>query len=133
MALRLKEDPKAWRKSTWLSALGVALVSTVLRWRGGLPTRSWAAIVLAMFAVAVAVWARPGWFRGYYRISTRLGYWSSQAVARVVLVLVFLFLVTPLALLFRLSGKDSLRLRRDRSAKSYWQPAKPASPLDRQF
>ena len=133
MALRLKEDPSAWRKSTWLSTVGVALVSTVLRWRGVLTTRSWEMLVLGMLAVALAVWARPRWFRGYYRLSTRLGYWSSQAVARVALVLIFLFFVTPLALVFRLAGKDTLRLRRDRSAKSYWQPAKPASPLDRQF
>jgi hypothetical protein len=133
MTLRLKEDPKVWRQSTWLSALGVALASTALCWRGILPAQGWVALLSGTALLALCVWLRPQWFRGYYRFSTRMGFWSSQLVARVVLALVFLLLITPLALLFRLSGKDALRLKRKRDADSYWQPAKETSPLDRQF
>lgn len=133
MALRFKEDPKAWRTSTWLSALGLAVVATVLRWRGLLAFTGWWILLLVLAGIVLAAWVRPAWFRGYYRISTRLGYWSSLGVARVALVFIFLFLVTPLALVFRMLGKDALRLKGDKSAKSYWQAARPASPLDRQF
>ncbi len=133
MKLRLKEDPKEWRKSALLTVLGLALVSSVLCWRGVFAVRTWGGIELVLGAIAGLAWAQPGWFRGYYQVSARLGFWSSQFVARVVLVVVFVVLVTPLALLFRLMGKDALHLKRTRNASTYWQPMKDSSPLDRLF
>jgi len=131
MKLRLKEEPKEWRKSALLSALGLALVSSLLCWRRVVPVTTWG-IVLAVLGLAAALACiKPGWFRGYYRLSARLGFWSSQFVASVVLVLVFALLVTPLGLLFRLMGKDALRLKRARNLETYWQTSKETSPLDR--
>ena len=39
---------------------------------------------------------------------------------RIILVLVYYLIFTPVALLFRLLGKDPLRRKFDRSAESYW-------------
>src|SRR5690348_2992799 len=100
MKLRLKEEPKEWRKSALLSALGLALVSSVLRWRRVLPVTTWGIVLAVLALAAVLAWIKPRWFRGYYRISARLGFWSSQFVARVILAVVFVLLVTPLGLLF---------------------------------
>ena len=133
MKLRLKEEPKEWRKSALFSVLGLALVTSLLCWRGVVPVRTWGGIELMLVAAAGLACAQPGWFRGYYRVSARLGFWSSQFVARVVLVLVFVLLVTPLAVVFRLLGKDALHLKRSRNASTYWQPTKQTSPLDRLF
>ena len=133
MRLRLKEEPREWRKSALLSALGAALLSSVLRWRHVLAPGTWVAILAVLAVVALLACLRPRWFRGYYRISARLGFWSSQFVARVVLILVFALLVTPLGLLFRLMGKDALRLKRRRNLDTYWQTSKQTSPLDRSF
>ena len=133
MKLRLKEQPKEWRKSTWLTALGLALLGSLLCWRRVLPVRYWVVILAALALVAVLVWFRPRWFRGYYRFSARAGFWSSQLVAKVILAVVFVLLVTPLGLLFRLTGKDALRLKRSSNCDTYWQTAKEAGPLDRLF
>ena len=133
MKLRLKEEPREWRKSALLSALGAALLSSVLRWRHVVTAGPWAVILAVLAVVALFACLRPRWFRGYYRLSARLGFWSSQLVAGVVLVLVFALLVTPLGLLFRLMGKDPLRLKRLRNADTYWQTSKETSPLDRSF
>lgn len=133
MKLRLKEDPKEWCKSAWLSALGLALLSSLLCWRRAVPVRFWFVILAVLALVAVLVWLQPRWFRGYYRFSARAGFWSSQLVATVILAVVFVLLVTPLGLLFRLTGKDALRLKRTRNSDTYWQPAKEAGPLDRLF
>ena len=133
MKLRLKEEPREWRKSVLLSALGAALLCSVLRWRHVMAPGTWVVTLAVLAVVALLACLRPRWFRGYYRVSARLGFWSSQIVAGVVLVLVFALLVTPLGLVFRLMGKDSLRLKRPHNADTYWQTSKESSPLDRSF
>src|SRR5437899_2037420 len=133
MKVKLKEDPKEWRKTTLLTALGVALLCSLLHWRGILSTRSWCAVLAAMGVVAVSACLYPRWFRGFYRGSTRVGFYTSQALARVVLALIFVLLLTPLGLILRLAGKDPLQMRRRGSVTTYWHQAKEASPLDRLF
>ncbi|HEV2207958.1 MAG TPA: hypothetical protein VG167_04240 [Verrucomicrobiae bacterium] len=133
MGLRLKEQPKEWRKATWLTLLGLGLLSSVLRWRHVLAGRTWLSALSVLAALALLAWAKPGWFRGYYRLSMRLGYWLAQGVARVALALVFVCLITPLGIVLRWAGKDALRLKPSRQAQSYWTDARPSGPLDRLF
>ncbi len=133
MKLKFKEAPREWRKAAWLSLLGLALLSSVLRWRRVLPGWAWVAVLAVALALALLAGLRPAWFRGYYRVSTRIGYWLSEALARVILSLIFVFLLVPLGLVLRLLGKDPLRLRRTRPVETYWSNARPTSPLDRLF
>src|SRR5947208_3570401 len=131
MKAKLSEDPKEWRKTTLLTALGLFLLGTVLHWRRLLPTRYWSALIALMVAVAVSAWIYPRWYRGFYRLSIRVGFHLSQALARVILALLFVVLVTPLSLILRLAGKDVLQLKPRKSSTTYWQSAKETSPLDR--
>ena len=133
MNVKYKEDPKAWSKSTLWTVLGLVILSSLLCWRHVLAVGVWMAALMAMGGVAIAAWLRPQWFRPYYRFSTWAGFWSSQCVARVILVLMFFILIMPAGLIMRLLGKDPLRLKRSRSAVSYWRPAKEAGSLDRSF
>jgi len=133
LKLRLKEDPKEWRKTTWLTVLPLAVICSLLRWRGIIATPVWLGVLGLLCVIAFCAWVQPGWFRGYYRGSTRVGYAISQVVARVVLWLLFLLVLTPLGLLLRLSGKDLLRLKRSPEAGTYWTEARESSPLDRLF
>ncbi len=133
MKLKFKEEPKEWRKSTWLTALGLALLSSLLCWRRVLPVLAWAALLAGLVVVAVFAWRQPQWFRGYYRVSLRAGFALSQVLAHVVLALLFFFVITPLGLLLRLFGQDPLRLKRAAAATTYWTASKPAGPLDRLF
>ena len=133
MKVKLKEDPREWRKTTLLTTLGVALLSSLLRWRGVLANRSWLTVLAAMGLVSLAACFFPRLFRGFYRVSTRVGFFLSQVIAGVVLALIFVLLLTPLSMVFRLAGKDLLQLRRRRAAETYWQAAKETGPLDRLF
>ena len=133
MKIHYKEDPREWRKSTLLTALGLALISSVLRWRRHLPTEVWLVLLGLLGLVAVGALVQPRWFRGWYRISLWLGFHSSQWLGRLILVLFFIFIITPLGWVLRLMGKDPLQLRRPRAATTYWQEAKPVNPLDRIF
>jgi Saxitoxin biosynthesis operon protein SxtJ len=133
MKLKLKDEPKEWRKSALMAALGLALLSSFLRWRHVLANDIWL-VALALFGlVAIGALIQPRWFRGYHRFSTRLGFAVSQFIGRILLTLFFFLVLTPVGLILRLAGKDALQLKRPREATTYWQAAKEYSPLDRLF
>ncbi len=133
MKLRFKEDPKEWRKSALLTALGLAIIISLLRWRRHLPASLWCALLVSLGFVAICAVLRPRWFRGYYRISLWLGFYSSRFVGCCVLAVFFVFILTPLGFMLRLMGKDPLQLKRPRNAATHWHEAKACSPLDRLF
>jgi hypothetical protein len=133
MKLKLKEDPREWRKATMLSALGLAILTSILCWRRVLPVTGWAAVLVVLTGVVVSAWLWPHQFRGYYRVSSRVGFGISQFLGQVVLAMFFLLVLTPLGLVLRLAGKDFLRLKRPRNAATYWSAAKESGPLDRLF
>ena len=133
MKLNLKDEPKEWRKSALLTALGLALLSSVLRWRKHLPANVWYALLALLAVVALCAVLQPRWFRGWYRLSLRLGFYSSQFIGRCVLVIFFIFILTPLGFVLRLMGKDPLQLKRPPDAKTFWRPARACNPLDRLF
>ena len=133
MKLRFKEHPREWRNSVLFTVLGLGLISGVLRWRHVLTGGTWLAALAFLALLAVAACLAPRWFRGYYRVSLRLGAATSQVVVRVVLMLLFFLVITPLGLIFRVMGKDALHLKRQVGAKSYWSLSRAHSPLDRLF
>jgi len=133
MKLKLKEEPKEWRKAAWMSALGLAIFSSLLRWRRVLPVTAWEVVLCLLAGLAVVAALRPRWFRGYYRFSARLGFGLSQLAGWAVLAILFFIIVTPLGLVIRMLGKDPLRLRRPSGAGSYWTEVRRKSSLDRLF
>jgi hypothetical protein len=133
MKLNLKDEPKEWRKSALLAAFGLALLSSLLRWRHHLVQKNWLIVLAVLAIVAVAALGQPRWFRGWHLFSMRLGFAVSQWLGRVALILFFIFILTPAGLILRLAGKDPLQLKRPANAETFWQTAKDASPLDRLF
>ena len=133
MKLKFKEDPREWRKQVLLAAFGIALISSVLRWRRVLAPAVWLAVLAVAASLIICACLRPRWFRGYYRLSMRLGYASSRILGFVALVVFFVVIVTPLGLVLRLVGKDPLQLKRPLNAGTFWQPARDPNPLDRLF
>ena len=116
-----------------MAVLGLALISSLLRWRHVLTNPAWLAILIVLAVVAAAAVLQPRWFRGYHLFSMRLGMALSRVLGRVALVLFFLFILTPVGWLLRLAGKDPLQLKRPEDASTCWHPAKDCSPLDRLF
>jgi hypothetical protein len=133
MKLNFKEDPKEWRKSALLTALGLAILSSLLRWRRHLPVTFWHALLALLGLMAICAVLQPRWFRDWYRLSLRLGFYSSQFIGRCVLALFFIFIMTPLGFVLRLLGKDPLLLKHPHGAKTYWHQARECNPLDRLF
>lgn len=101
----------------------------------GAPPRWWAVAFAVVFLVVAL--ARPSLLAMPNRWWTRLGLLLARIVNPLVMGLVFYLAVTPTAALMRAFGKDPLRLRYDRAAKSYWiertPPGPPPDTMSRQF
>jgi len=127
---RLKEaaplTDAAIRKFGLVMLAGFGLFGALLRWRGH-PAGAlvlWAAgAAIGLLAVAAPGPARPvyrAWMAGAHvlgRINTTL-----------VLGLCYLVVFTGIGLVFRLIGRDALKLGFDRDAKTYWEPKR--MPVD---
>ena len=62
------------------------------------------------------------------RMSTRIGELLRCMASSIALGALFYCVVTPTGILMRLFEKDTLRLRLDKSAKSYWIERHPPGP-----
>jgi hypothetical protein len=133
MRLHFKEDPKEWRKAALLGLIGPAAIFGILRWRGVVSTTCLAAVLALIALAALCAWMRPRWFRGYYRFTTRLGFYIIQVLGRVVLAALFFVILTPFGWIMRLSGKDFLQLKSPGDKQTFWQTARRDGSLDRMF
>ena len=92
----------------------------------GAGPRLWA-LALAVLFLAAAVLA-PGALAPLNRLWFLFGKLLHRIVSPLVMALLFFLTVTPIALMMRLAGKDPLRLKFDRAAKSYWIERTPPGP-----
>ncbi len=99
------------------------------------PPRAWALVVAALFALATLFF--PAALTPLNRQWTRLGALLHKIVNPLVLGLIFVLTIVPIGLIFKILGKDPLRLKRDAKATSYWISRQPPGPapdsLPRQF
>lgn len=99
-------------------ALLPLLFGGALRW--------WSAGV-AMVFLALAFVA-PAALAPLNRAWMRFGLLLHKIVSPIVLGFMFYMVVTPIGLLMRATGKDPLRLRLDRNARTYWIDRTPPGP-----
>jgi len=133
MRLRFKEDPKEWRKVALFGQIGPTVILGVLRYRSVVSSSFLAAALTLILLVVLCAIVRPRWFRGYYRFTTRLGFYTIQVLGRVVLAGFFFLILTPFGWILRLSGKDLLQLKSAKEQQTFWQVARKDSSLDSMF
>lgn len=96
-----------------------AFVDVYQGWRGA----GWWPVALALAAVFLTLaLTRPALLAPLNRWWTRLGLLLGAIVAPVVMGIIYFGLITPMAVLARLLGKDFLRLKADPAARTYWLP-----------
>lgn len=110
------------------------LVAAWPLWHGE-AMRLWALMPAALFVAATAL--TPSLLAPLNRQWTRLGLLLHKIVNPIVLGLIFAIAIIPIGLLFKLMGKDPLRLKRKAGEQSYWIERAPPGPaadsLPRQF
>ena len=63
----------------------------------------------------------------------KLGEFLGKVIAPIVMFLVFFTILTPTGIILRLFGKDLLKIKKDKTCKSYWVYRKNISSMNRQF
>jgi hypothetical protein len=131
---QLKTDTRDLRRFGLMVGGVFALIGGLLLWRHKVsaPYFLWPGVVLMVLGVLL-----PRALKWVYMAWMSLAFVLGFIMAHVILGLLFYLVITPVGLLARLCGQDFLRLKLDRSAKSYWlpRPQKPRSATDyeRQF
>ena len=59
---------------------------------------------------------------------TKLGFLMFKVVNPIIMLVVYVLTIVPTGLLMRLAGKDPMRLKLDKEAKTYWIERDPAGP-----
>ena len=90
------------------------------------PMRWWAFPIAGLFLFVGVL--KPVWLHPLNKYWTKLGLLIGRIVSPMVTAMLFYTVVTPTALLFRILGKDLLRLTRDPQVGSYWIERKPPGP-----
>jgi len=85
---------------------------------------------------AIVILASPSALRPLNHLWSGFGILLGKIISPIVLGLIFFFLITPVAFVTRLFGRDELKMRR-RSVQSYWlartQPGPPSESFKNQF
>jgi hypothetical protein len=133
MQPKLKENPWEWRKFTWVVVALLGLLAAGAYRRHWLGRTGGASVLAVLVLVALVAGVWPQGFRGFYRRGMTVSFHVGQFLGRLMLVLFFLVVVTPLGWMLRWTGKDLLRLRRDTNATTYWHPVRNSRHFDRLF
>ena len=95
----------------------------------------WSLIVAAIFILVAFI--RPSLLKPLNIVWFKFGLLLHSIVNPIIMGIMFFGVVTPIALLFKLTGKDPLKLRFDKSSTSYWVHRDPPGPepesMRRQF
>jgi hypothetical protein len=98
---------------------GLFLIFSLVRWvfkgETGLPWQFFVAIGIAVINLVIPVALFPVYKAAMF-IAHCLGWFNT----RLFLALIFFLVFTPMALIFKISGKDFLDRKFNRGAKSYW-------------
>jgi large-conductance mechanosensitive channel len=81
-----------------------------------------AAVLAALAAAAPRALALPN------RLWFRFGLLLHAVVSPIVLGAIFFLVITPMAIVMRLAGRDALERRRDPARESYWKDRNPPGP-----
>ncbi len=140
IALDLDPAPRKLRQFGWIALVGFGALAALawLEWglfAGGLgAARPWVAAGLgglgALSALFSLVYPRAN--RALYVTLSVIGYPIGFVVSHAILALLFFGMFAPMAIVFRIIGRDALR-RRTRPAGSQWQKARPPRPKSDYF
>lgn len=131
-ALNRNPSPRELAWFGWLLPAFVA-VSAWLLYRGG--AAPWVAqgVVAAGVVLTLAFALVPSWRTRLYVAWMRVVFPIGWIVSHGLLAFIYFLIVTPIGRLLRLTGRDPLRRRIDRSAPTYWQIRMPERSVQHYF
>jgi len=146
MKLDLQPDRRLLRQFAWAALIMFPLIAGFLAWRYELPL-TWV-LVLCGIGVVVAlvelvlVDAIGGAFgalleklipQSVYRLLTLIAFPIGFVLSHVLIALIYYLVITPIALVFRLMGRDVIGKKLDPRASTYWHDRGPSRPASSYF
>ena len=131
--LDLDPPPKKLRQFGWIAPVMLLVIGGVMRWRFGMPVAGVAALGVAGVVILIASLVSPKLVRPVYVAMVVAGYPIGWVVSHLVMFVVYFGVITPVALVFRLLGRDPLHRRWDPGCDTYWTRHPPCDSSERYF
>ena len=124
----LETTPKTLRRfASLFLPLGTALIGGIVFLRWSQAAGTWIWVIGA--ALTAAALASPKTNRLVYFGLMAITFPIGWMVFHLLIAVVYLGVITPLGLVFRVAGRDSLALRKKAPSATYWAPRAPARRL----
>jgi hypothetical protein len=118
------------QKFGWFFAAVFAFIATYLLWRGS-TTLAWALYSLS-FIFLIFTLLFPDRLFPLNKLWFGFGIILGNIISPIVLGIMFFILITPVALITRVFGRDEIKLKK-RITNTYWVNRNPAGPLNDSF
>lgn len=116
------------RKFGIVMAIPLGIIGGILFWKGQFSGNYF--FILAAFFFLNGLLS-PGILGPIERVWMKVAEIISMVMTRVILILTFYFVITPVGLLLKLIGKDLLRMKFEPDRKSYWEKVEEDGPCSR--
>jgi len=128
-----RPSQKDLRNFGWISLAMLTVVALLLHWWKDLGA-FWSLCICAV-GLLVYVLSRISTIlvRPIYVALTVATWPIGWALSHLAMAILYYLVLTPIGLLFRVVGRDSLDRRFDRSAETYWKPPQPPDNIERYF
>jgi hypothetical protein len=139
--LNLNPNRRILRQFGFVALVGFGALAAWMRWRGGLFGLSVGAAAPVLVVVFSAVGllsaafsiARPGANRPLYVALSVVTYPIGFLLSFLVMGVLYFGLITPIALVFRVAGRDALCRRIDPEVQTYWTERRAPDDVGRYF
>jgi hypothetical protein len=112
-------EPRKLREFGLTMIIGSALLGGLLYWKDHHTAAYWVWGVGAVLGF-LGYEAPPPMALPFYRLWMGIGFVIGSVTSRIMLTVIFFAVITPVALIFKLMKRDTLRLRRAPDGESYW-------------
>ena len=122
---------KASNRSFGLLFSFVFLIITFWPLLNSEPIRLWALIISLVFLILGLLNSKI--LVPLNKVWVKFGEFLGKIIAPIVMFLIFFTILTPIAILLKLLGKDLLKIKKNKLMKSYWINRKNITSMNRQF
>lgn len=116
-----------------VAPLMMLLIACLLKWRFDLPIAAMAGMVGMGALILILSKLSPKFVKPVYLALVFIGFPIGWVVSHLVMILFFFGIITPVALVFRLFGRDALHRGWDPKSESYWTEYPRSESVGRYF
>ena len=113
----IKGDKSDWKKFGITIAIILAIIGFFLLWK---KNNNYDYILYLAAAFFITGLILPSVLKPVYKVWMAISVVMGFIMTKVIMIIIFYLIVTPIGLIASLTGKEFLDMKIDKSAKSYW-------------